>query len=110
LFKECLGREKICFGWTFDNFDGEKGTCLLKSAGICCNQNKKKVAKEGAISGFICDNCNKNCTSCWSTSGQCPCVQDVYHSNPNFISGGKKTEFASSAVSYFCDTIKSIVK
>jgi len=74
-----LSRDKICFGWTFDNYDidKEKGTCYLKGSQICCNQNRKKVKKEGVISGFVCDNCSKNCTSCWSTFGACPCSQEV---------------------------------
>ncbi len=83
---ECLGRPKICFGWTFDDYKENegKGTCYLKDSQICCNQNKKKVVKEGAISGFICDNCNKTCASCWSTSGACPCLQEVEKFEPIF--------------------------
>jgi hypothetical protein len=37
---ECLARKKICFGWTFDNFDERTGlgSCYLKASTICCNQ------------------------------------------------------------------------
>jgi len=86
LIVECLARDKICFGWTFDDYKENegKGTCYLKGFQICCNQNKNKVIKEGAISGFICDNCNKTCTSCWSTFGACPCSQEVERFDPTF--------------------------
>jgi len=50
---ECLGRPKICFGWTFDDYDGRKGICKLNGFGICCNQNSKKVKKEGAMSEIL---------------------------------------------------------
>ena len=98
---ECLGREKLCFGWTFDNFDEKtgKGTCYLKHSSVCCNQNAKKKVKEGAISGFTCDICD-NCISCWSTSGVCPCRHDVFQLTPQFCSGCSDTEVKSAFVSF----------
>jgi hypothetical protein len=98
-----LSREKICFGWTFDNYNEKKGTgtCYLKGSQICCNQEKKKISKVGAISGFVCDNCKQNCTSCWSTSGACPCNQDVERFDPNFVAGGSVTTKFSASVSFF---------
>jgi len=96
---ECLARAKICFGWTFDDHDGIKGICTLKGAGICCNQNSKMVKKKGAISGFVCDNCNKACTSCWSISGACPCRQEVERFDPNFAAGGTRPTAYSASVS-----------
>jgi hypothetical protein len=27
-----------CYGWTFDNFNGFNGTCILKGNDVCCNQ------------------------------------------------------------------------
>jgi hypothetical protein len=107
IIAECLFRSKICFGWTFDDHDGIKGICTLKGAGICCNQNTKRVKKEGAISGFVCDNCNKACTSCWSSSGACPCEQDVERFDPNFIAGGNKTMYTSSVVSTSSNIVRS---
>jgi hypothetical protein len=103
LIVECLARDKICFGWTFDDYKENEGqgTCYLKGSQICCNQNKKKVVKEGAISGFICDNCNKNCTSCWSTFGACPCNQEVERFDPNFGAGGTNLTAFSASVSLF---------
>ena len=97
---ECLGREQICFGWTFDNFneDTGKGSCTLKSAPICCNQNRKKKKKEGAVSGFACGSC-KSCKSCWSTSGDCPCKHDVVELAPQFGAGFDPTNSFSSFVS-----------
>ena len=97
---ECLGREKLCFGWTFDNFneDTGKGSCVLNSAPICCNQNSKKKKKEGAVSGFACGSC-KSCKSCWSTSGACPCEHDVHDLPPQFQAGGSDTVAFSPYVS-----------
>ena len=97
---ECLAREKLCFGWTFDNYDEktEKGICYLKLSSICCNQNKKMKTKVGAISGFVCDNCG-DCISCWSTSGLCPCKQDVFQLDPQFCAGCSAAEVKTAFVS-----------
>ena len=95
---KCLSKVNVCFGWSFDDFDGHNGTCFLKSHEVCCDQINNRVCKPGSVSGLACSN-NKEKSSCWSTHGLCPCTNE--QTTGEFCAGCSETEKTSGTVSFY---------